>query len=459
MPSMRLPVHSYRLDSITANNSRLVNCFAEAMPDGKQPIRLTRAPGIVTFSSPTAGAGRGVHQMVGTLYAVVGTTLYSISSAGTATSLGTIAGSAPAWMTNNGTELVIGTDGGTWYVYNGSTLAAISDVDFTTRGARAAAFIDNFIAFVEPNSGRWFVSDLAAATSYSSLNFATAEGAPDRLITIAVDHREVILFGVNSTELWYNAGTSGFPLERSPNGFIELGGVAVHGHCKVDNSVFWLASDLTVRRLSGRTPHRVSQHGFEERLRGYSTVTDCVAHPYTFNGHLCAVFRFPTAGETWVFDVTTSEWHERKTYGYSGWNVSGMVECYGKVLVQDSVSGAIGSLSNSTYTEFGEIQRAEWTYQNIYGENHRIPHSSLEIVCETGVGLATGQGSDPQLTLEISNDGGRTWTTLPTKTIGAQGKYKTRVRWHRLGASRDRVYRCSISDPIQLSVTDTILST
>jgi hypothetical protein len=396
--------------------------------------------------------------MAGTLYAVVGTTLYSISSGGTAASIGTIAGSAPVWMTNNGTQLVIGQDGGTWYVYNGATLAAISDVDFTARGARAAEFIDNYIAFIEPNSGRWFISDLAAATSYDSLQFDNAAGSPDRLISLAVDHREVILFGVESTELWYNAGTSGFPFELSPGGFIELGAVAVHGHCKADNSVFWLASDLTVRRLDGRTPRRVSHHGVEEKIRGYASVSDCEAYPYTLNGHLCAVFRFPSASATWVYDVTTSEWHERQSYGYDGWNISGIEECYGRVLVQNAVSGAIGYFSNSTYTEFGTTQRAEWTYQNIYAGHDRLPHSLLEVVCETGVGLVTGQGSDPQLTLDLSNDGGRTWLTLPTRTIGAQGKYLTRVRWNRLGTSRDRVYRCSISDPVQLSVTDTTLT-
>ena len=41
--------------------------------------------------------------------------------------------------------------------------------------------------------------------------------------------------------------------------------------------------------------------------------------------------------------------------------------------------------------------------------------------------------------------------------VGAQGDYKTRVRWNRLGMARDRVYRCSISDPVQLTVTDTLL--
>lgn len=454
---MQLPVHSYRLNSITASNARIINCYAEQVPMGKQPIRITRAPGIAAFSSPAAGIGRGLHVMAGVAYAVVGSTLYSISSSGVATSIGTIAGSLPCWMANNGTELVVGTDGGTWYVYNGS-LAAISDSDFTSRGARGCAFIDNYIAFVEPGSGRWFVSDLANAASYDALNFATAEGYPDRLVSLIVDHREVVLFGENTTELWWNDGGSGFPFSRSPDGFLELGAVANLGQGKIDNSVYWLASDLTARRLEGRTPVRVSHHGFEERVRGYASVSDCQVYPYTFNGHLCAVFRFPSAGAAWIYDVTTQEWHERQSYGYGGWNISGVAECYGKVLVQNSVTGAIGYFDNATNTEFGATQRAEWTYQNAYGENERLLHGSIEVICETGVGLVTGQGSDPRLTLELSDDGGRTYRTLPTRTIGAQGEYKTRVRWDRLGSSRDRVYRCSISDPVPLSVTDTVLT-
>src|SRR3990172_2363405 len=187
---MQLPVHSYRLNSVTAANSRLLNCYAETIPEGKQPIRLTRAPGIADLATFSVGIGRGLEVMAGSLYAVVGGSLYSVSSSGTETLLGSVSSLMPTSMANNGTQLVVGTDGGSWYVYDG-TFSQITDTDFTSRGARSCAFIDNYIAFVEPGSGRWFVCDLANASSYDSLNFATAEGSPDRLVTLIVDHREV----------------------------------------------------------------------------------------------------------------------------------------------------------------------------------------------------------------------------------------------------------------------------
>jgi hypothetical protein len=97
----------------------------------------------------------------------------------------------------------------------------------------------------------------------------------------------------------------------------------------------------------------------------------------------------------------------------------------------------------------------EWTYQPIYAESRLAFHDRLEIVLETGVGLVTGQGSDPQMMLDYSNDGGQTWTALPTKDIGAIGRYDTRVVWSRLGSARQRVYRASVSDPIPVNLTDT----
>jgi hypothetical protein len=90
-----------------------------------------------------------------------------------------------------------------------------------------------------------------------------------------------------------------------------------------------------------------------------------------------------------------------------------------------------------------------------YGGNRRANHDRLEIVLESGVGLTSGQGSDPQLMLDKSDDGGKTWDSLPNKDIGSIGEYRKRVVWNRLGSARQRVYRASVSDPVRVNITDT----
>jgi hypothetical protein len=59
--------------------------------------------------------------------------------------------------------------------------------------------------------------------------------------------------------------------------------------------------------------------------------------------------------------------------------------------------------------------------------------------------------------LHWSDDGAKEFKAFSARSLGAIGAYKDRVIWHRLGASRDRVYRCSVSDPVAVNVFDTVL--
>ena len=439
-----LPVHSYQTE--TASSARLVNCMAEKSP-GKENIILRTAPGVDAWQSVGSGPGRGMVWHNGNLFVVSGTSLYKVTPAGVVSSIGTIPGSDRVFMASNGEDCVI-VAGGVGYVAD-TAVTAISDADFLARTPGAVDFLDSYLVFVESGTGRFFSSNLLDASAYDSLYFATAEAFPDRLVTLVVDHRQILLLGEFTSELWYNAGLTAFPFERVPGGVIELGCVAEHGVTRQDNSIFWLANDKTVRRLDGQTPLRVSQHGMEKALKGYSDLTDCQAFSYSLEGHLCVVFRFPTAGATWVFDITMGEWHERESWPGGSWDVCKTVEVGGVVYALHAETGAVGILNPDSAEEWGNYLRPEWTYQPIYQEGQRLFHSQFEMGMTPAV---TDSVAEPHITLEYSDDGGRTFTTAPTRSMGAVGQYKTRVVWHRLGSGRDRVYRASVSDPIPMTV-------
>lgn len=435
-----------------------MNCFAErAPPEGKAPITVMRTPGTVLACTLGNNGGRGIYAWNDTLYAVDGTTLWKITSGHVASSVGTVSGASLVSWAVNPTQLVINASPDSYYT-DGTTVTQVTDADYTSRGGASAISIDGYILFREPNTGRFFCSDLNDAASYDALNFSTAEGFPDNVIGMIADHRQAVIVGANSIELWYNAGASGFPFARDSNGFIELGCAAGASIAKADNSIYWLASDLTIRRLSGLTPIRISQHGVEQAIRGYDVKSDAVGMSYTQDGHIFYVITFPTAGHTWVFDATTKEWHERESYTLTRWRPCAMAFCYGRTYVQDYETGKIGYLDPDTYDEYGSLMRSSFTFANgAYNNGKRTFHSMLEVMAETGVGLTTGQGSAPEIMLEISDDGGRTWRSAPNKSLGAIGRYRDKVRWWRLGSSRDRIYRCSVSDPIKLTISDAAL--
>lgn len=85
-------------------------------------------------------------------------------------------------------------------------------------------------------------------------------------------------------------------------------------------------------------------------------------------------------------------------------------------------------------------------------ENLRLFFSRVELLLESGVG--TADVTDPQVALSYSNDYGRTWSGEQWMSAGPAGAFRRRVFWNRLGYSRDRVWRITVSDPVPWRLFD-----
>jgi hypothetical protein len=421
---MKLPVASYSQPG--RNAQRLLNCYAQAST-GKVPVEVVGTPGAVAARALEV-PGRGLVVQQGILYAVAGNTLYEVDSGA---EVGVIGGSDVLTFAPGVSQLV--TDNG--YILQAGAVSLISDADFPNMVA--VDFVDGYVLGVD-GSGKFYGSALNDSDDWDGLDFATAEGAPDRLVTLKVDHREVILFGTDTTEIWWNSGVSGFPFERTSGGFIELGCCARLGVAKADNSVFWLASDRTVRRLSGRTPVKVSQIGVEEAIAGYSTVADCEAISYTFSGQIIVQFHFPTEGKTWCLNVTTGEWFEQD------YRFVAAIQHDGKTWVQ-AEDGTVGYLSPNVYTVFGENVIREVTTGHVFAGNRRVFIAQLDAILRTG---DIDPDLIPMLQLDVSYDGGNVFHALPARELGRMGGYRQVCRWTRLGVARDIVVRVRVSDAV-----------
>jgi len=80
--------------------------------------------------------------------------------------------------------------------------------------------------------------------------------------------------------------------------------------------------------------------------------------------------------------------------------------------------------------------------------------ASFELDMEVGVGKEVGQGTEPQVFLQYSDDGGFTWSSEIWLNIGPLGNYRRRVIWRRLGIARDRVWKVSGSDPVFYQINE-----
>lgn len=368
-----LPIESTRRSS----PERLINCFVETKPqDAKSPVALVRAAGITRLSD-LRFRGRGLHIFAGYLWAVVAGRLLRIDTdTGEIRLTGYIPGFDRVQIASTVDRLCVVADSKAYLADEDGNVTQITDDDF--RRSSSVDFLDNYLLFVESASGRFFSSNLNAPETYDNLNFATAESNPDNLIGLIADHGQVFLAGTDSCELWANVGGDGFPFARISNGMIELGCAAGQSLAKLDNSVFWLASDLTVRRLSGLTPKRISTPGVEYALQGYGNIENAYGLSYTFDGHLMYALTVPGFG-TWEYDATTQKWHERESYGAAHWQVVGIAQV-GRNVFALHEDGRLGLMQVGRYTEFGDTQVVSWTNQPIYAEGERTSLAEVELM-------------------------------------------------------------------------------
>lgn len=449
---MRLPfaVASYTHRALPVSAQRLINLFAERQPEtAKGTMPLLPTPGLRQFAALPYSPARGLHVMGADLYAVIGAGVYRVNVSGFATLLGEIPNGGPVSLDSNGEDLcIVLPDTLEAYVVNRSvgTVTKVTDADFA--GARSVTVIDGYYVFSRPNSNEFFLSAINDPTSYNALDFASAEGAPDNIVAVMRVGRDLWLFGERTTEVWSNVGATDFPFLRVSGGFISRGLAAQFSLDTREGTAVWLGDNRTVYAANGVQPQRISTHAVEQAIAGYARVDDAIGWVYDLEGHAFYCLSFPSAGDTWCYDFATGLWHERESEGIGTWRAAFGLGFAGGVVAGDAQTGNLWIL-DPTYGREGDAQIIRVaTGTAFHAEGRKVAFSRLTADFSAGVGLVTGQGSDPRTWLTWSNDGGHTWGNDSERSLGRIGEYRTRVEWRRLGQARDRVFRLQWADPV-----------
>jgi len=451
---------SYTTQSPDQACNELINLYPELSEEAantKSVGAFYACPGFRVYcNTAITGEVREMYQSSdGQGFAVVKDKLIKLIG-GIKTDVGTLSSSSGGVsIVDNGLQLCI-VDGTAGYLVDLSTLAfsAITDEDFPN-GCTQVAYQDTYFIVFDPASQQFRISGQNDGSTWDSLDFGSAEGAPDDIVALISDHRELVLFGDKSVEVFTNSGNADFPFERFQGAYIEHGCVAPFSVAKLDNSVFWLGGDDKgqglVWKMNGYQPQRVSTFAVEYDLRTYSDISDARAITYQEDGHTFYMLVFPTQGTCWVYDAAVNLWHKRAHFSegaFTRWRGNCHMFHEGKHLIGDYENGIIYEMSLDVYDYSGAPRKwlRRWRVPN--NENKNIFYYSLTIDAQGGVGLdGSGQGTAPVMMLRISNDGGHTFANERRVSMGAIGAYRNRATFRRLGRSENRVYEISGTDP------------
>lgn len=498
---------SFPAQSPVWDSERAINWYPDtAMPsDGAAPKNrgmLVPRPGLKLFATTPQGPVRAIWTGDNVMYAVGGQDVYSISSGGVATAIGTIpgaTGTGPAVFSQNGNQLLL-TD------YSVSAPGAFPGAVFLVGASSVTKkfsgfgldYFDSFFISLfnggasDPNyvgSGAFNqmnVSNSLDGTTWDALNYVCKTGASDLLWQIAVMGGNLFLFGQKTTEVWYDAGNPLFPFARVPGGVINIGCLSPFTVVKFVNTVMWLGCDAfgyaRVYMMNGTSPQPVSTSGIEAllnsgqlQLNGGANVSSyAYAWGYEEAGHPFYVLQIASGsgayadGWTLVYDLRTQLWHERSSLIGSGGTANACVlgTCCASLPGFAGSAPPFNYIGDYYYTSAGQqsggaiyLQSLAYandnglsiyrqrTFPHLADRNRWLKYPSLEISADAGTA---------QFSLSYSNDGGKTFPASlmrpaqgPTNDQGATGQFG-RYKWRQLGRSRDRVFQISCTDNTNL---------
>jgi hypothetical protein len=275
------------------------------------------------------------------------------------------------------------------------------------------------------------------------------------------------MLGQWTIEPFQNVGGAGFPYQRIEGASYEKGCHAKHTPIQWDGAFYFVGGGKNERTSiyragSAGEPEKISSDAIDTEIQKFTVdeISDAYSFTYGINGHAFVGFTFRSvvvSSRTFVFNVTATKlsgkkvWFEQQTgVSDNAWRIASLDYVYNKLIVTDAIDGRIGYLDENVYTEYGDVLLAEKITPPIFVEGAATIFHDLELIIDAGQGLITGQGSDPQVMMEFTDDGWRTKSYELWTSLGGIGEYYKRAEWRRLQHSpQARSYSFKITDPIK----------
>lgn len=463
---------SYQSYSLNVDAQRAVNLFPEIVEskNGKNKWVLYGTPGLTTaYTLPTTPI-RGMWEIQGVVYAVSGNTFYSLNpGASTYNTLGTLlTNTGFVGIADNTVQICI-VDGANEYIWNIVTSTwSVNPAGGDYVGSTNVSFVDDYFVFSQPDTRVFYLSALNDGTTINPLDTATKEGNSDQIQGTFVDHRQLYVIGGRTMEPWYDSGALTFPFQPIQGVFIETGVSSIWTVAKTNDTFFFLGKNQRggrfVFKMQGFVPVRVSTHAIEEIIESWGNdLSGCSAFVYEERGHSYYALNPPSGqgSSTLYYDDATEQWHERCWLNPD----TGLQERHraqfhavqtgGIHLFGDYALGNIYVSNLNTYTDDGNPILRTRISPHGFNDLKRVFYSRFQVDIEPGVGLAgSGAGSNPQLYMQYSDDGGHNYNTARPANMGMQGKTRARAFWNQCGEARDRVWQVYTSDPVKVVLID-----
>lgn len=292
--------------------------------------------------------------------------------------------------------------------YTGASFYAVStnvtagaDVPYLT----TVNYHDGYFVLAYAN-GQFSSSDLDEGRVIDGLAFAHAESDADSLVRGIKRGDDQVLFGRSSTEFWGDVGAETFPFERrtvADFGCYGAGSVASALSMEGDrtDTLIWAATNRDgqysgIAIMVGYAATKISTPAVDRAVRDGAAASAIRAYIRNEQGRAFYVIT-DLSTYTWAYDLRSQLWHEETSSGLAFRRIAVGMSLGGLQIVGD------------------------YALANLYKV---LP------------GLYDASNAST-VTVKHSNNNGSTWVTRTAKTLSGSSGLTQRMKWLRLGQSKE----------------------
>lgn len=423
-------------------SSMPVNAVPVPKDSGVSQGFLRPSAGITEWAS-LSGICRGTIVWNGVLYAVNGSNLCSISSAGVETIIGSVGTDGFPVSLDYGFDDLAIASAGDLFVYNPSAgLRQNVDPDLGT--VLDVIWVDGY--FMTTDGESLVVTELGDPLAVNPLKYGSSEADPDPIVALFKMRNEAVALNRHTIEFFDNIGGDLFPFQRIEGAQIEKGCIGKDACCLFVDAVAFLGGGFneqpSVYVGSNGNTVKISTHEVDTLLEAYTEteLAQCILEARNEGSHQFLYLRLPD--RTLVYDAGASEtlklpvWFTLTTAleEFAAYRAQFFVYAYNQWLCADPLAARLGTLRRDISTHYGAKVRWEFGTLIVYNEGAGALFNRLELFALTG---AVALGIDPVISTSYSIDG-LSWSIPRTVSAGTQGQTSKRIVWLRQGRMQDR---------------------
>lgn len=300
--------------------------------------------------------------------------------------------------------------------------------------------------------------------SYQVPQYHSSYSAADNIDALAAVGDMLYVFGSGTVEVWQRgSGEYEQWLRTSYTANLSNGIEAPFSLAVNKTTLFYVGAGTSfakgVMMANGSTYEKISPDFLDKKLLETGS-QNAYGFCYSVGEHQFYVLQLPGIHETWCYDMFSKSWHQRQSRDRDNgtemqWRVQAIAWWKEKFYAFCGDSGVY--LHDNDYWMEDNVDGQGWPMirhrQGSVIVDELKPFILQEVAVELNVGTWDSYEIKPELTLEISKDGGETFGNKHSVSCGLAGEYSHRVRFHLGGRNRLCVLRLTYSFP-----TDLVLS-